>query len=59
MVRKLKKLQDPKQKHEFDYVLPMDGDGEDRPEEIKQFVEKIKNSELPIVCNCGKSLISE
>ncbi len=23
------------------------------------FVEKIKNSELPIVCNCGKSLISE
>ena len=23
------------------------------------FIEKIKNSELPIVCNCGKSLISE
>ena len=23
---------------EFDYVIPMDGDGEDRPEEIKQFV---------------------
>ena len=35
---------------EFDYVLPMDGDGEDRPEEIKQFVEKIKNNpEIPIV----------
>ena len=24
---------------EFDYVIPMDGDGEDRPEEIKQFVD--------------------
>ena len=24
---------------EFDYVIPMDGDGEDRPEEIKNFVE--------------------
>jgi len=23
------------------------------------FIEKIKNSDLPIVCNCGKSLISE
>ncbi len=28
----------------FDYVIPMDGDGEDRPEEIKKFVEKIKNN---------------
>ena len=24
---------------EFDYVLPMDGDGEDKPEEIKNFIE--------------------
>ena len=24
---------------EFDYVIPMDGDGEDRPEEIKQLVD--------------------
>ena len=24
---------------EFDYVIPMDGDGEDRPEEIKNFIE--------------------
>ena len=24
---------------EFDYVIPMDGDGEDRPEEIKNFLE--------------------
>ena len=28
---------------DVDYVIPMDGDGEDRPEEIKNFVEKIKN----------------
>ena len=27
----------------FDYIIPMDGDGEDRPQEIKNFVEKIKN----------------
>ena len=27
------------EKEEFDYVIPMDGDGEDRPEEIKNFVE--------------------
>jgi len=30
------------EKEEFDYVIPMDGDGEDRPEEIKNFVEQIK-----------------
>ncbi len=29
---------------EFDYVIPMDGDGEDRPEEIKYFLEKTKNN---------------
>ncbi len=29
---------------EFDYVIPMDGDGEDRPEEIRNFVEKIKDN---------------
>ncbi len=35
---------------DFDYVIPMDGDGEDRPEEIKKFVEKIKvNSNCTIV----------
>ena len=27
---------------EFDYVIPMDGDGEDRPEEIKQFVDNLE-----------------
>ena len=30
----------------FDYVIPMDGDGEDRPEEINNFVEKIKDLSL-------------
>ena len=35
---------------DFDYVLPMDGDGEDRPEEIIQFVEKIKTDpDIPVV----------
>ncbi|MDC3206183.1 glycosyltransferase [Candidatus Pelagibacter sp.] len=27
------------EKKEFDYVIPMDGDGEDRPEEISNFIE--------------------
>ena len=27
------------EKKEFDFVIPMDGDGEDRPEEIKDFIE--------------------
>ena len=29
---------------EFDYVIPMDGDGEDRPEEIKYFLEEANYS---------------
>ena len=29
------------EKEDFDYVIPMDGDGEDRPEEIKVFLDKI------------------
>ena len=28
---------------QFDYVIPMDGDGEDRPEEIKLLLEKSKD----------------
>ena len=32
------------EKEDFDYVIPMDGDGEDRPEEIKSLVEKIKKN---------------
>ncbi len=31
------------EKENFDYVIPMDGDGEDRPEEIKMLVDEIKN----------------
>ena len=30
------------EKENVDYVIPMDGDGEDRPEEIKQLIEKAK-----------------
>ena len=30
------------EKKEFDFVIPMDGDGEDRPEEIKNFIELSK-----------------
>ena len=30
------------EKEEYDYIIPMDGDGEDRPEEIKNFIENIK-----------------
>ena len=31
------------EKQDFDYVIPMDGDGEDRPEEIKLLIEKAKD----------------
>ena len=31
------------EKEDFDYVIPMDGDGEDRPEELSLLIEKIKN----------------
>ena len=38
------------QKEDFDYVIPMDGDGEDRPEEIREFINQIPNSnDKPIV----------
>ena len=32
------------EKKEFDYVIPMDGDGEDRPEEIKNFIQSTEQS---------------
>ncbi len=32
------------EKKEFDFVIPMDGDGEDRPEEIKNFIDLTKQS---------------
>ena len=31
------------EKEDFDYVIPMDGDGEDRPEEMSLLIEKIKD----------------
>ena len=40
------------EKKEFDYVIPMDGDGEDRPEEIKNFIELAENSK-------DKSIVGE
>ena len=40
------------EKKEFDYVIPMDGDGEDRPEEIKNFIELADQSE-------DKSIVGE
>ncbi len=32
------------EKKEFDHVIPMDGDGEDRPEEIKNFIQLAEQS---------------
>ena len=40
------------EKKEFDYIIPMDGDGEDRPEEIKNFIQLAEKSE-------GKSIVGE
>ena len=40
------------EKKEFDYVIPMDGDGEDRPEEIKNFIQLAEQSD-------GKSIVGE
>ena len=33
------------EKEDFDYVIPMDGDGEDRPEEIVDFLTKTSEIE--------------
>jgi len=40
------------EKKEFDYVIPMDGDGEDRPEEIKDFIKLAEQSN-------GKTIVGE
>ncbi len=32
------------EKEEFDYVIPMDGDGEDRPQEIIEFIKSSENA---------------
>jgi len=38
------------EKKEFDYIIPMDGDGEDRPEEIKNFIElSVKSDDKSII----------
>jgi len=31
------------EKEDVDYVIPMDGDGEDRPEELNEFIKKLKD----------------
>ena len=41
-----------KEKEDFDYVIPMDGDGEDRPEEIQEFINQIENSN-------GRAIVGE
>ena len=40
------------EKKEFDFIVPMDGDGEDRPDEIKNFIQLSENS-------VDKSIIGE
>ena len=37
------------EKEDFDYVIPMDGDGEDRPEELRLLIEKIKEHPNTVV----------
>ena len=37
------------EKEDFDYVIPMDGDGEDRPEEIPQFINCVEDSKDKII----------
>ena len=40
------------EKKKFDFVIPMDGDGEDRPEELKSFIQLAEQSE-------NKSIVGE
>ena len=40
------------EKEDFDYVIPMDGDGEDRPEELRLLIEKIKDHPGTAVTAC-------
>ncbi len=37
------------EKEDFDYVIPMDGDGEDRPEEIPQFIYRVEDSKDKVI----------
>ena len=37
------------EKDDFDYVIPMDGDGEDRPEEILEFIKNVQDTNDRII----------
>tara|TARA_S200000501_G_scaffold351673_1_gene369754 strand:+ start:77 stop:946 length:870 start_codon:yes stop_codon:yes gene_type:complete len=37
------------EKEDFDYVIPMDGDGEDRPEEISDFINYVNETQDKII----------
>ena len=37
------------EKEDFDYIIPMDGDGEDRPEELSLLIESIKDHSNVVV----------
>ena len=34
---------------EYDYIIPMDGDGEDRPEELKEFFAKVEETQPEVI----------
>ena len=34
---------------EYDYIIPMDGDGEDRPEELKEFFTKVEETQPEVI----------
>ena len=40
------------EKEDFDFIIPMDGDGEDRPEELKLLIEKTKDQPGTVVTAC-------
>ena len=42
------------EKEDFDYIIPMDGDGEDRPEEIKEFINQIQKFMIFQCGRCGR-----
>ena len=34
---------------EYDYIIPMDGDGEDRPEELKDFFNQVQETQPEVI----------
>jgi glycosyltransferase involved in cell wall biosynthesis len=40
------------EKEDFDYIIPMDGDGEDRPAELKLLIEKTKDQPGTVITAC-------